>query len=169
MIGRRSVKAKIFVLPVLAAMAWTITAVGPAWADEDEEEIPAMDLLASAMALLQVQPEMRDLIEDKIADGLESEDTEGVDLQAAGKAQEAFEAGDGAEALELLAQATGLTPAEALASQTEDVTRPSEVPLAYQLGSPGSVGRPSTGATAALALGAIMAIGLGAFLVRRTR
>ena len=161
-------RTKVLLLPLLAAMAWAVTSVGPAWAHEGEEAIPAIDSFATAMALLQVQPDMTDLIEDKIADGLESDDVEGVDLDAARQAQEAFEAGDAAQALDLIAQATGMTPAQALAAQADEATRPSEVPLADQLASPGSVGRPSTATTFALAIGAILAIGVGGVLARKT-
>jgi hypothetical protein len=159
---------KPLVLAALVAMI-SLVAVGAASAHGDEEELPATDLFANAMALLQVHPEMVDLIKDKITDGLESADTEGVDLSLAAEAQVAFDAGDAQQALVLLSRATGMTPTEALASQTEEVTRPSEVPLADQLETPGSIGRPSTGATVSLALGAIFAIGLGALLVRRTK
>ena len=162
-------RAKVLLLSLLAAMAWAVASVGPAWAHEGEEAVPAIDSFTTAMALLQVQPDMTEMIEDQIADGLESDDVEGVDLDAARLAQEAFEAGNEAQALDLLAQATGMTPAEALAAQVGDVTRLREVTLADQLGSPGSVGRPSSAATAALAIGAILAIALGTLLTRRTR
>lgn len=128
-----------------------------------------MENLAIAMSLLQVQPDMTDMIEDKLTDGLEADDVEGVDLDLAAQAKEAFEAGNDAQALDLLVQATGMTPAEALALQSDEGIRPSEVPLADQLGTPGSVGRPNAAATASLALGAIIFIGLGTFLASRTR
>ena len=70
-------------------------------------------------------------------DALEADDVEGVDLDLAAQAKEAFEAGNDAQALDLLTQATGMTPAEALALQSDEGTRPSEVPIADQLGSPG--------------------------------
>lgn len=161
-------KATMLALSVLAAAASSVVAAGPVWAHGGEEEVPAKMSFATAMALLVVQPDMTDMIGDKIGDGLESADTEGVDLAAARHAQAAFEAGNDAQALDLLAQATGLTPAEALSLQTEDVTRPSEAPIADQLSTPGSVGRPSPGTTGALALGAVVAIGFGLYLVRRT-
>jgi hypothetical protein len=162
-------KAKLLVLPLLAAMAWAATWAGPAWAHGGEEELPAMDNFAIAMSLLQVQPDMTDMIEDKLTDGLAAADVEGVDLGLARQAKEAFDAGNDAQALDLLVQATGMTPAEALAAQTDEGIRPSEVPLADQLGSPGSVGRPNAAATTALALGAFILIGLGMLLARRTR
>lgn len=162
-------KAKLLVVPLLAAMAMAATLAGPAWAHGGEEELPAMDNFAIAMSLLQVQPDMTDMIGDKLTDGLAAADVGGVDLDLARQAKEAFEAGNAAQALDLLVQATGMTPAEALALQVDEGTRPSEVPLADELGSPGSVGRPNAAATMALALGAFVFIGLGTFLARRTR
>jgi hypothetical protein len=156
-------------LAVLAAAACVILLAGPAWAHAGEEEVPAMDSFATAMALLQVQPDMTDMIGDKIGDGLESNEPQGVDLDLARQAQEAFEGGNGAEALDLLAQATGMTPAEAIAAQTDEATRPSEVPIADQLATSGSESRPSPGATAVLGFGAVLTIGLGVALVRRTQ
>ena len=162
-------RTKVMVIPLLAAVTWAATWAGPAWAHEGEEEVPAMENLAIAMALLQIHPDMTDMIEDKLTDGLEADDVEGVDLDLAGQAKEAFEAGNDADALDLLAQATGMTPAEALALQTDESTRPSDVPLADQLGTTGSLGRPNAAATTALAIGAFIFIGLGTFLARRTR
>jgi hypothetical protein len=160
---------KVVVSVLVAAIAWVAAWAGPAWAHGGEEEVPAMENLAIAMSLLQVHPEMTDMIEDKLTDGLEADDVEGVDLDLAGQAKEAFEAGDNAQALDLLVQATGMTPAEALALQTDEGTRPSDVPLADQLGTTGSLGRPNAAATTALAIGAFIFIGLGTFLARRTR
>jgi hypothetical protein len=85
-------KMKESVLALLAATACVILLVGPAWAHEGEAKVPAMDSFATAMALLQVQPDMTDMIGDKIGDGLESNDTEGVDLGLARQAQEALSA-----------------------------------------------------------------------------
>ena len=160
-------KTKVLVFPLLAA--WALMSAGPAWAHGDEKGIPAMDSFATAMSLLQVQPDMTEMIADKIGDGLESDDTEGVDLEIAKQAQAAFEAGDGAQALALLSRATGMTPTDALTSQTDDTERPSVVPLSDQLGIPGSVGRPSSSATTIIAFGAILMIALGTLLARRTR
>ena len=160
---------KVMVTVLAAAIAWVAAWAGPASAHGDEEEVPAMENLAIAMALLQVHPEMTDVIEDKLTDGLEADDVEGVDLDLASQAKEAFEAGSNGQALDLLVQATGMTPAEALALQTDEGTRPSDVPLADQLGTTGSLGRPSATATTALAIGAFICIGLGTFLARRTR
>ena len=161
-------KAKLVIVPLVAAMAWAATFAAPSWAHGGEEERSAMDNLAIAMSLLQVQPDMTDMIEDKLNDGLAAADTTGVDLDLAAQAKAAFDSGDSQQALDLLVQATGMTPAEALALQTDEGIRPSEVPLADQLGSPGSVGRPSAGATIALALGAFILLGLGALFARRT-
>jgi hypothetical protein len=160
-------KTRVSVLSLLAA--WALLSAGPAWAHGDEESVPAMDSFATAMSLLQVQPDMTEMIADKIGDGLESDDTEGVDLDIAKQAQAAFETGDGAQALALLSQATGMTPTEALTLQTDDTERPSVVPLSDQLGIPGSVSRPSPSATTIIAIGAVLMIALGTFLARRTR
>jgi hypothetical protein len=169
MIRPRRFTGRAFVLPTVAVIIWVMTITSPAWAHGDEVSVPAGESFATAMALLQVQPDMTDMIGDKIGDGLESDDTEGVDLSLARQAQKAYDAGNNAEALDLLAQATGLTPGEALAMQTEETDRPSEVPLADQLGTQAPVGRPSSIATAVLGLGAVLAIGLGIYLSRRTR
>ena len=162
-------RVRVSVRVLLAATACLVLLASPARAHEGEEEVPAMDSFATAMALLQVQPDMTDMIGDKIGDGLESNDTEGVDLGLARQAQKAFEAGNDAEALDLLARATSMTAAEALASQTDEATRPSEVPIVDQLATSGSVGRPSPTAAAVFGFGAVLAIGLGVFLARRTR
>lgn len=162
-------KARNAMLALIAAAAWLMLMVGPAWAHAGEANVPAKESLATAMSLLQVQPDMTEMIADKIKDGLDSSDTSGVDLNLVAQAQQAFEAGNNADALALLAQATSLTPAEALAMQTEGTTRPSSVPIADQLATPGAVGRPSATATVILIIGAILAIALGIDLVRRTR
>lgn len=162
-------KARNAVLALVAAVAFLVVMVGPAWAHGDESNIPAKDSLATAMSLLQVQPDMTDMIADKIGDGLDSSDTSGVNLDLTLQAQKSFEAGQNADALALLEEATGLTPAEALAMQTEDTTRPSSVPLADQLATEGSVGRPSPAVTVILGIGAVLAIALGVVLVRTTR
>jgi hypothetical protein len=161
-------KTKVSVFAVLLA-AWALVSAGPASAHGDEESVPAMDSFATAMSLLQVQPDMTEMIADKIGDGLESDDTEGVDLDIAKLAQAAFEAGDEAQALALLSRATGMTPTQALTSQTDDTDRPSVVPLTDQLGIQGSEGRPSLSATMIIAFGAVLMIALGTFLAWRTR
>lgn len=157
------------ILPTIATIAWVMITVGPASAHGDEQGIPAVESFATAMALLQVQPDMTEMIGDKIGDGLESDDTEGVDLALARQAQKAFEAGNDVDALDLLTRATGMSPATAIAIQTEDVTRPSEVPITDQLATQGSVGRPSSATMTLLAVAAVVAIGLGFFVARRTR
>ena len=162
-------KARHSLVPLLAAVALVMLLAGPAWAHAGEANIPAKESLATAMALLQVQPDMTEMIGDKIGDGLDSTDTAEVDLAIAGEAKKAFEAGNNAEALALLAQATGLTPAAAIAMQTNDAARPNPVPLADQLATPGSAGRPSTTAIVVLAIGAVVVIALGLDLARRTR
>ena len=162
-------RARNAMLALVAAVAFLVVMVSPAWAHGNETNIPAKDSLATAMSLLQVQPDMTEMITDKIKDGLDSSDTSGVDLVLVAQAQKSFEAGKSADTLALLEQATGLTPAEALAMQTEDTTRPSSVPLTDQLATEGSVGRPSPAATVILGIGAVLAIALGVVLVRRTR
>lgn len=156
-------------LSLIIVSGWLIATVGPAWAHGAEADTPSRELLSIAMSLLQVQPDMTEMIADKIKDGLDSADTTGVDLTLVAQAQKAFEAGDSVQTLALLSQATGLSPQEALAMQTDTMTRPSAVPLSDQLATAGAVGRPGTVAVAILSFLAVIAIGFGLMLVRRTR
>lgn len=87
-----------------------------AMAHEGEEELPAKTLVEQAIALLRGQPEQADAIEDKIADALEAEDSEGVDLGLVRQAGEAFELGRLHEAWDLLAESIGAAPHRVVAT-----------------------------------------------------
>jgi hypothetical protein len=95
---------------VLAAVFVALIVLAPAraaLADGGEEDFTAVDFVEQAIGLLQGQPEMDDLIEDRIADALEDDEVEGVDLALVAEAQEAFERGSASETLELLARSIG--------------------------------------------------------------
>jgi hypothetical protein len=92
---------------MLAAAFITLIVLAPARAalvDGGEEDFTAVDFVEQAIGLLQGQPEMADLIEHRIADALEDDEVEGVDLVLVAEAQEAFEEGGASETLELLAR-----------------------------------------------------------------
>jgi hypothetical protein len=78
-----------------------------ALADGGEEDFTAKDFVEQAIGLLQGQPEMVDLIEDRIGDALEDDEVEGVDLALVAEAQDAFEQDRASETLELLARSIG--------------------------------------------------------------
>jgi hypothetical protein len=84
-----------------------LTPARAALADGGEEDFAARDLVEQAIGLLQGQPEMEDLIGDRIADALEDDEVEGVDLALVAEAQEAFEEGRASETIELLARSIG--------------------------------------------------------------
>ncbi len=81
-----------------------------AHAHEAEEEVPARALVRQAIALIRTQPEQVEAILDKMADALQAEDTEGVDLALVERAQAAFRAGDLHRAQDLLEEAIGARP-----------------------------------------------------------
>lgn len=78
-----------------------------ALADGGEEDFTARDFVEQAIGLLQGQPEMEDLIGDRIRDALEDDEVEGVDLALVAQAQEAFAEGKASETIELLARSIG--------------------------------------------------------------
>ena len=78
-----------------------------ALADGGEEDFTARDFVEQAIGLLQGQPDLDELIEDRIADALEDDEVEGVDLALVEQAGEAFEAGDASSTIELLAESIG--------------------------------------------------------------
>jgi len=78
-----------------------------ALADGGEEDFTATDFVEQAIGLLQGQPEMDDLIADRIGDALEDDEVEGVDLVLVAQAQEAFDEGRAGDTLELLARPIG--------------------------------------------------------------
>lgn len=91
-----AVAALIVVVPATAAFA-----------DGGEEDFTARDYVEQAIGLLQGQPDMTDLIEDRIGDAIEDDEVEGVDLSLVEQAQQAFEAGRSGETLDLLARSIG--------------------------------------------------------------
>lgn len=95
-----------------AAIGLALVLGAPALAHEGEEEVPARDLTQQAVAIIRSQPDLMDEIDDKIADAIESEDAEGVDIAKVEQAQEAFEEGDMAQTELLLEQALGACPGE---------------------------------------------------------
>lgn len=92
-----------------AALGAVVLLVPPAaLADGGEgEDFTARDFVEQAIGLLQGQPDMDELIEDRIADALEDDEVEGVDLALVAEAQEAFDDGAASQALELLAGSIG--------------------------------------------------------------
>jgi len=78
-----------------------------ALADGGEEDFTAADFVEQAIGLLQGQPDMEDLIEDRIGDALEDDEVEGVDLALVAQAQEAFAQGRVGETTELLGRSIG--------------------------------------------------------------
>lgn len=95
---------------VLAGAFVAVMVLAPAraaLADGGEEDFTARDFVEQAIGLLQGQPEMEDLIGDRIRDALEDHEVEGVDLALVAQAQEAFEEGRANETIELLARSIG--------------------------------------------------------------
>lgn len=95
---------------VLAGAFVAVVVLAPArgaLADGGEEDFTARDFVEQAIGLLQGQPEMEDLIGDRIRDALEDDEVEGVDLALVAQAQEAFEEGRANETIELLARSIG--------------------------------------------------------------
>ena len=78
-----------------------------ALADGGEEDFTAADFVEQAIGLLQGQPDMDDLIADRIGDALEDDEVEGVDLALVAQAEEAFDEGRAGDTLELLARSIG--------------------------------------------------------------
>jgi len=94
----------------LAALLLAVVVLAPAGAalaDGGEEDFTAKDFVEQAIGLLRGQPDLTELIEDRIADALEDDEVEGVDLELVGQAQGAFEAGRLAETRELLERSIG--------------------------------------------------------------
>ncbi len=99
-------KAKT-VLVAASVAVMVFAPAGAALADGGGEDFTAADFVEQAIGLLQGQPEMADLIEDRIGDALEDDEVEGVDLALVARAQEAFAEGSTARTLELLARSIG--------------------------------------------------------------
>lgn len=121
------------------------------------EEGSARSLVQQAVVLLEAQPEMGELIADKIHDALDASDTQGVDLALVEQADEAYDAGNVEETIVLLDRAIGETPPKDFAYLADVRALP---------GSAQSLGAP---ATFALLLLAVASSGVGAFVAWRLR
>lgn len=95
------------VLATLAVAALVLAPASAVLADGGGEDFTAGDFVEQTIGLLRGQPDMTDLMGDRIADALEDDETQGVDLNLVGQAQQAFEAGDLAETRELLERSIG--------------------------------------------------------------
>lgn len=118
---RRTVLAVIVgsLLPLFGA------AIASAHEGEGGEEGSARSLVQQALALLEAQPEMGELIADKIHDALDASDTQGVDLTLVEQADEAYDAGNVEEAIALLDRAIGETPPKDFAYLADERVLPS--------------------------------------------
>ncbi len=94
-------------LAALAAAVLVLFPTSAARADGGEEDFTARDFVEQAIGLLRGQPDMTDLIEDRITDALEDDETEGVDLELVEQARQAFDAGDLDATRELLERSIG--------------------------------------------------------------
>lgn len=92
---------------------------GTARADGGEEDVTAFEFVEQAIGLLRGQPEQADLIEDRIEDALEDDETEGVDLALVEEAAVAFDDGRLQDALELLQRSIGEEPVPASPNDRE--------------------------------------------------
>lgn len=77
------------------------------------EDVTAGEFVEQAIGLLRGQPDQVDLIEDRIADALEDDETEGVDLALVEEAGVAFDERRLQDALELLQRSIGEEPVPA--------------------------------------------------------
>ena len=109
-------------VPLLAILS----VAGPALAHGGEGDVPAKTFVEQAIAIIRSQPDQVAAIEDKIADALEAEDTEGVDLELVTHAQHAFETGDLALTEQNLELAIGLNPGDPVVTPNEE---PRQQPL----------------------------------------
>lgn len=151
---------------LLAALTTTVV-VGamPAAADEPGESTIAHHLVREAIALIVNTPEDMDAVREKVADALEVEDQEGVDIALVRQADEALAAGDMHEARALLERSIGARPHMG----TSDVApigevsehgmarggEPGDAPILDPLDTSDIEG----GDAAAIAIGAILALG----------
>jgi hypothetical protein len=95
------------VLGALAASALVLAPAPAALADGGGEDFTAKQFIEQAIGLLRGQPDMMDLIEDRITDALEDDEPEGVDLALVEQARQAFDVGDLDETRELLERSIG--------------------------------------------------------------
>ena len=106
---------------VLAAL---LLAPAVAVGDGGNEDLSAKTLVEQAIGLLRSQPDRLELIEDKIADALEDDETEGVDLALVRQALEEFEAGRLHEAQDLLESSIGAAPHRVVTSPNPEPGQP---------------------------------------------
>ena len=157
-------------LVALAALALALGSTSTAVAHEGEEEVPALEFTHQAIAIIRSQPELVGEIEERIADAIESEDTDGVDLANVEAALESFEDGDMVETELLLEQAIGACPGETI---VDPVGIHTPLPLGSPCPAPAhlsALDRAPVGGTARLVLLGFAAIAVlgGLYLVRRT-
>lgn len=147
------------VVAVIVGSLLSLSAAAIASAHEGEggQERSARSLVRQAVALLEAQPQMGELIADEIHDALDASDTQGVDLALVQRADEAFDAGDVEEAIVLLDRAIGETPPKDFSY------------LADERALPGSAQSLSTPTTVALLLLAVASAGVGGFVAWRLR
>ena len=163
-------QASMLLTFLLAASVGALALAAPALADEGEEDVPALGLVQQAIAIIRSQPELTDQIEDKIADAIDAEDQEGVDIAKVEEAQTSFEAGDMEQTELLLEQAIGACPGQPVETPEGIRTPP---PIASPCPAPAHLrafdGGPIGGTAEPLLLGvAGVAILAGLYLVRRT-
>lgn len=141
---------------MLAALALAVLVLVPtslAMADGGEEDFTARDFIEQAIGLLRGQPDMTDLIEDRITDALEDDEPEGVDLELVERSQQAFDAGDLDATRELLERSIG----------EEDS------PILHEPEVGGGLQAPEGTAGPVLIGFAVVLVGAGAVVVRRMR
>lgn len=141
---------------MLAAIAAAVLVLVPtslAMADGGEEDFTARDFIEQAIGLLRGQPDMTDLIEDRITDALEDDEVEGVDLELVERSQQAFDAGDLDATRELLERSIG----------EEDS------PILHEPEVGGGLQAPEGTAGPVLIGFAVVLVGAGAVVVRRMR
>lgn len=147
---------------------------GTAFAHEGEEDLSARTFVQQAIAIMRGQPEQVDAIEDKIADALEAEDSEGVGLDLVRQAQTAFEDGRMHEALDLLELSVGAAPHRVVASPNAGIRSPAPLtspppvaPILHERAAGGGYGAPEGLAGPLLLAAAGLLILLGTVVVRR--
>lgn len=142
-----------FMLAALAAAVLVLVPTSLAMADGGEEDFTARDFIEQAIGLLRGQPDMTDLIEDRITDALEDDELEGVDLELVERSQQAFDAGDLDATRELLERSIG----------EEDS------PILHEPEVGGGLQAPEGTAGPVLIGFAVVLVGAGAVVVRRMR
>jgi len=166
-------RARLMIVRLFIAAAMIALALAPtsaAIAHEGEEEVPALELTQQAIAIIRSQPELMDQIEDRIADAIESEDAEGVDIEQVEAAQEAFDDGDMVQTELLLEQAIGACPGQPVEDPQGIRTLPpitSPCPAPAHLTALGGSPVGGTAEPVLLGIAALVILG-GLFLVRRT-